>query len=60
MKSCVRLLIRRICLRKGLSSVILIVYIVGFLGAYHYLHHTGEPQLEDAVPRNVKVVSFLL
>ena len=60
MKSCIRMLIRRICLKKGLFSGILLLYIIGFLCVYHFIHRTNVQNLQvDSGPRNVKTVSVL-
>lgn len=58
MRSCVRMLVRRICLRKGLFSVVLTLYVVGFLGVFYFLNHPEEEELQGDHNelRSVKVV----
>ena len=60
MKSCARMLLRRICLKKGLFSGILILYVIGFIAVYHFIHRMSGPNVHvNPGPRNVKTVSIM-
>ena len=58
MKSSIRMIARRVCLRKGLTITAAIIFIIGFFGIYHLSHRgpSGVSVSIDSIPRNVKVV----
>jgi hypothetical protein len=59
MRSSVRMVARRLCLRKGLTISIASICIIGLLSVYHLSHRgPGEDGVRiDSPPRNVQVVS---
>lgn len=57
MKSSIRMVARRICLRKGVCLTTLCVF--GFFTVYHFSHTGYEDGVQvDTNPRNVKVVRY--
>lgn len=59
MKSSLRMITRRLCLRKGLTITAATIFIIGFFGAYHLSHRGSGINVDiDSIPRNVKVVRF--